>query len=108
MVLNEKLFLLNGYFDTLKTEVSLMENGRKASGARARKLALVMKKEFHELRKEISETLKAMPVKKKGVASKTEDVNSQTEDILVSETETVPVDIIPKKRGPKKKTEMLI
>ena len=65
MVLSEILFLLTGYFDTLRTEIELLEKGRKASGARARKLALIMKKEFHELRKEISETLKVMPVKKR-------------------------------------------
>ena len=70
MVLNKTLFLLKGYFDTLGKEIELLENGRKASGARSRKLALVMKKEFHEFRKEISETLKAMPVNKRTVNAK--------------------------------------
>lgn len=64
-LLSEKLLLLKGYLGTLETEIELLEKGRKASGARARKLALVMKKEFHEFRKEISKTLKAMPVKKR-------------------------------------------
>ena len=103
MALSEKLFLLKGYFDTLGTEIELLEKGRKASGARARKLALVMKKEFHLYRKEISETLKAMPVNKRTMIAK------EVEEVIEVPAGEVPageVSVVPKKRGRKTKPEM--
>ncbi len=52
-------------------EIASLENGRKASAARARKALQIIKGLSHALRKQVVEYSKGLPTKKRGEAEET-------------------------------------
>jgi hypothetical protein len=102
MNLSEQVILLRGMVDTCDKEIKLLERGRKASSARARKSLQNIKATSHSLRKNITTHTKALPVKRRAASAldPASEPEPEPEPVPVPEPETSPA---PKKRGRKKK-----
>ena len=61
--LQEQIITMKALLETAETEVNSLQNGRKASSARARKSLQSIKTNAHTLRKSITEAVKSMPTK---------------------------------------------
>ncbi len=60
--------------ETAEREIASLENGRKASAARARKALQIIKGLSHALRKEIVEYSRGLPTKKRSTEEATEPI----------------------------------
>ena len=63
--LNENISVLRAHLSTAEKELNLLQTGRKASSARARKSLQNIKQISHLLRKEVAEHVKSIPTKKR-------------------------------------------
>ncbi len=81
--------------ETAEREIASLENGRKASAARARKALQIIKGLSHTLRKQVVEYSKGLPTKKR------ETTEAPTEPTEPTEPETKPK----RKRVSKKEIE---
>ncbi len=63
--LTENISVLRAHLSTAEKELNLLQSGRKASSARARKSLQNIKQLSHSLRKEIVEHVKSIPTKKR-------------------------------------------
>jgi hypothetical protein len=63
--LNENISILRTHLTTVEKELALLQTGRKASSARARKSLQNIKQISHILRKEVAEHVKNIPTKKR-------------------------------------------
>ena len=74
--------------ETAERELASLENGRKASAARARKALQIIKGLSHALRKQVVEYSRSLPTKKRGEAVEAVEAVAPTE----------PEPVAPKKR----------
>jgi hypothetical protein len=65
MTVAENLAILKTHLLSLEGELADLQRGKKASGARSRKLLQMVKVTAHEMRKQVVEHVKSLPIKKK-------------------------------------------
>ena len=70
--LQEQIITMKALLETAETEVNSLQNGRKASSARARKSLQSIKTNAHTLRKSITETVKSLPTKTRAKKAESE------------------------------------
>ena len=63
--LNENISILRAHLTTAEKELAMLQTGRKASSARARKSLQNIKQISHILRKEVADHVKNIPTKKR-------------------------------------------
>lgn len=110
MSLSEKVLLMKKSLNEVEEHLSKLQNGRKASSAKARASLMSLKKNSHQLRSDITKFTKELPTKKRTKPQdKVEEIADVVlENIEVDEPVAIPVDTKtekkPKKvRTPKKK-----
>ncbi len=82
--LNENISVLRAHLSTAEKELNLLQSGRKASSARARKSLQNIKQISHLLRKEVAEHVKSIPTKKRTKETKEAPVEASEPAITVA------------------------
>lgn len=65
MTVAENLSILKTHLMSLEGELADLQKGKKASGARSRKILQMIKVTAHDMRKQVVEHVKSLPIKTK-------------------------------------------
>jgi IS5 family transposase len=95
MTVAENLAILKTHVMSLESELADLQKGKKASGARSRKILQIVKITAHAMRKQVVEHVKSLPIKTKAKAKVEEPVEAVE---AVEAVEVVEVKVAKKKK----------